>query len=1438
MQGAHQGGARNELAAPAPRGNGGGGEPAARRGAVRWTVPWAAAATVALIAAVLWLREPSLPYLVVCAGATVIALGIALLALAALRRRAAREGAAQGSAAARRAASGGAARWAVVSACMAGVFCVAVAPAQRAIDRIDGAWPSYAGAVQRRSAEVLARVLRTAARSLRTRAERALDAPAGTTAAFRHLGSLVRDGGEQGVVLYRGGVAEAWAGRVRVRPDTTPGRAFAAPANSFYVTLQAAATRGDRRAVATAVVHAEPPADRIADPLDRSIAVRAGVSGFDFAPATEVATDSAGQVRFAPAGEALFVATPRALRQGEARLRAVERGRTRGAPLLALAIVFFVAALWRRPAPLAQRLGALAVPLAAIGLVPLNAFSNASRLVDPSFYFAPFGGPFTGSAAALGLTSAVALLGLLAVLRSRLPLRSRWPAVVAVLVVAGLGPFLLRDLARGIVLPPWGASAPLWLAWELTIFLAATCVLLAGASAGRAALGARRGLSPWVAPALAAVAALLAPVLWEAPGRWPWWYPAPWVGAIGALAITRRARGFVLTAAAVAGCGAAALAWGATARKRVELAEADVAGLSVSDPYARTLLDRFAAQLAAEDAPSTRADLLQSYVTSDLAAAGYPVALAVWTVDGGAVATLAPTPAARRGGELAPFVDSVRAAGAPAIRQAPGVPGVELQLAVPYADGHVTTVVVGPRTRLIPADDPSAALLGLAPESAREPPYDLSLTAADPRDTALLHARDDDERWRREGNELHGDWLVRTAEGPARAHAEVELRSIDALARRGALVVLLDLAVVAVLWTMAAVADGGLGRWVRGRQRTWRRSFRARLTLVLFGFFVVPAVVFVAWSYRQLQEDDRQSRALLVRETLRSVVAAGDVERLAAAGARLDAPLLLYARGSLAAASDTLYDALAPFGRFLHPDVALSLALGEEVTASRVEPLGPVGTLVGYVPARRPDGERVVLASPARTSEVALDRRRRDLGVLVLFSAALGALGALALSGAAARQLSRPIGALRAAALAVARGEREPVPPGEPPSEFVPVFSAFRRMAADLRASQSALEEAQRRTAAVLRNVASGVVAVSARGEVSLANPRAALLLGCALPPGTALSCIGSPEVEERVRAFVAGSTDEEEFDVELGRLQLHGRLTRLGGRGSGEANGAAAPGGAAAGGGATVVLTLDDVTELARAQRVLAWGEMARQVAHEIKNPLTPIRLGVQHLRRARHNPRVDFDSVLEQNVGRILAEIDRLDEIARAFSRYGTAPGDRAPTTPTDVAAIVRDVVALERLGHEGAAAADGGVTWELSGAEAPAVAEARAEELREVLLNVLENARLAHARTVRVRVSRDGALDGGTPAAAGGRHVRIAVTDDGEGISPDVLPRIFEPHFSTRTSGSGLGLAVSRRIIDGWGGRIEVRSERGMGTEVAITLRGAVAGESDGPPRRQSV
>jgi nitrogen fixation/metabolism regulation signal transduction histidine kinase len=432
-------------------------------------------------------------------------------------------------------------------------------------------------------------------------------------------------------------------------------------------------------------------------------------------------------------------------------------------------------------------------------------------------------------------------------------------------------------------------------------------------------------------------------------------------------------------------------------------------------------------------------------------------------------------------------------------------------------------------------------------------------------------------------------------------------------------------------------------------------------------------------------------------------------------------------------------------------------------------------------------GGRAVLAAPAPLTERVLDRERRDIGVLVLFAASVGALAALVLSGVAARELERPVGALRVAALRIARGERYPAPDRRPASEFMPVFSAFERMDADLASSREALEEAQRRTESVLRDVASGVIAVDRDGRVMLANPGADALFGRPVASGMTLHQLGEPALAARTRAFQSGTSIEDGFDMTLNGRQVRGSLAHLG-RGAGGA-----------------VLTLEDVTELARAQRVLAWGEMARQVAHEIKNPLTPIRLGVQHLRRARNDNRVDFPRIFEQNVERILAEIDRLDEIARAFSRYGMSPTERSEPVPLDVAAVAKDVVDLERL-------AEDGISWQFNSPLGPVMVLARDDELREVLLNVMENARQARATRIDVEV------------AATNGTVDVIVRDNGDGVATTDLERIFEPRFSTRTSGSGLGLAISRNMVEAWGGNMRVERAADRGTVMRISLAAA--------------
>ena len=1334
---------------------------------------------IAAITASRWLEGPSVQYLVIWGLATVAA------GLLALRLRGARRG------------------WAGASVLLLMVGLAIGVRFQLERARVTHDWHSWQDSHARSALDALRGELTKTEQALASTSAAALAVSSDREAAFEQLRALLGRPDEQGIVLYRGDSAFAWAGRLRVAPDTLL-QPTGISASEFYLTMYATARRGPLRAVATVLLSAAPPADRLASPLSRRVAHDAGIDDFVF---TGPGTSSGGGplMTFAVNGRPLLEARAAPLEAGQVIQQLQESLRIDVGVCLALALACFIIAAWRETRAMPARLVTLGVVLACVALVPLNEFSNLTRLFDPTVYFTALGGALTANAGALGLTSAIVLLGLLTVLRrGRRP--SRWTTAVIVLLVAGLGPFLLRDLARGIRPPTYGVSAALWLIWEIPLFLAAAAVLLAGAGAGGAFLGRSRGLPPYTGSIVGAVAAVLAPIVWEAPGQWPWWYTFLWIAAIAALALGRQTRGLVVNTAIVAALGASTLVWGRTARGRVELAEHDLTTLSDPDAQgaARSLLDRFASALESDPPPPTRAGLLQHYVVSALAAADYPTALFAWGGGDAPVASLStarfpvPIDAVRQGVEAA-----VRS-GKPLVTTLPVNPAAVLLLAVPTLatdDGdRATAVVVAPRTRLISAD-PFAGLLGLGQEPAGEPPYTLQLIPVTATRPTIPNTR---ARWERRENALHADWLIPTGAGVARAHIEVALRDPVALIERGTLIVLLDLATVALLWILSVVADGGFMRWLRARRRTWARSYRLRLTIALFAFFVIPALAFAAWSYQQLSGEAVSARDVLVRETLRAVAPPyGDTTWLSGESARLDTPLLEYVDGELRAASDPLLQALAPVGRFLRNDIERLLVLGDEESMSRQVTIGASPMLFGFRSMDQPGPVNIVVAAPARSDALASQSGRADLSVFVMFATALGALAALWLSGIAARQLARPIGSLRKAALSLATGAREPALEGEPTVEFRPVFAAFRRMASDLNASRSALEQAQRRTAAILRNVASGVVAVGANGRVVLANPRADVLLEAALPPGTVFAQVAPPPLTTAVERFLADRGEDEAFELAMrdGQQELRVRLTPI-------TDG--------------VVITLDDITELARAQRVLAWGEMARQVAHEIKNPLTPIRLGVQHLRRARADKRVDFDRVLDQNVNRILSEIDRLDEIARAFSRYGSAPNERQGPVPIDVAGVVRDVVGLESMA--GGGDAQDSPRWELTGADEPVRALALGQELREVLLNVFENARLAGARRVDVAVSPNGAARAPALEEDSAHYVSIVVHDDGRGIPADVLPRIFEPHFSTRTSGSGLGLAISRQIIDGWGGSISVESAPGQGTTVRIDLRAA--------------
>jgi len=1070
-------------------------------------------------------------------------------------------------------------------------------------------------------AELRTRLVREIAR-IQSAAEDALDAPGPQEAAFDAIPARRTGDPAWGLMLYEGNQRLAWTGRLTISAEehTAP---LSVTADRFFTTVNAVAYRGNRRAVASFVLHAEPPGDRLFAALDEHVVAGHPIAGFTYA----FGDSAAGEVLLRDSsGSALLAVQAVDLSPGEIGLRAASRARMRIAALLALVLVALLWVAFHSRRVMDRALG-IAVAAACIGIVPLNSFSNAARWFNPSYYYSAVGGRWTASAAALTLTAVLLLLAVYTTIRARGRLPGRAVSGIAGVVSAGVGIYLLLTLAAGIGQPPRGSTVTLWLMWQIPLFLVCFALLALGA--------------------------------WLASGMAP---------------RQRSLRGYQLFAvAAVAGILAATIAWRTTTRQRMTLAEADVASLKAGDEYARALLDRLREQLSAGRPPLSRGDLLQRYVVSELAIAGYPLSLRAWNSAARPVASFDAARVAQDSAAVGAAVADAIAEGAPLVRRVLSGAGAQELLVVPH-DSGATSVAVLPRTRLI-APDPFGPLLGLPAAMPERPPYVLYL--AD-RPAAGSSAESSGIAWRRIGDELHADDAIQTVSGPARVHLEVDTRSPWALFQRLVLVLLLDAAIAWLVWILALGAEGGALTRARVRIRHWGRSYRAQLILALFVFFLTPAVAFSLWSYRRLRSDFRQTRQLVVREALNAVIAAGAERNPQLVGERFGLPLFLYRHGALSETSDSLYWDLSPVGRALHPSVFRTLDLGDEITASREASIGGASVLFGYRASVGFSGERFVIAAPARGDDEALARRRNDLGVLLLFSTALGAIAALWLSGIAARQFAAPIDALRRSVRAIARGEDELPLPAKPPTEFSQAFSAVRRMADDLDASRR----------------------------------------------------------------------------------------------------------------------------ELARAERVLAWGEMARQVAHEIKNPLTPMRLGVQHLQRARHDPRVDFDKVFDANMQRMLEEIDRLDGIARAFSRYGSAAPDLPPAEPVDVSGIVNDVVGLERM-------AGAAVRWSVTGAAEEIMVMARRAELREVLLNVLENARHAAARNVSVSLGRAGA------------GVSILVTDDGAGIPAAALPRVFEPHFSTRTTGSGLGLAISRRLVEAWGGSIDVESQASAGATVTIIL-----------------
>jgi two-component system nitrogen regulation sensor histidine kinase NtrY len=411
-----------------------------------------------------------------------------------------------------------------------------------------------------------------------------------------------------------------------------------------------------------------------------------------------------------------------------------------------------------------------------------------------------------------------------------------------------------------------------------------------------------------------------------------------------------------------------------------------------------------------------------------------------------------------------------------------------------------------------------------------------------------------------------------------------------------------------------------------------------------------------------------------------------------------------------------------------------------------------------------------------------------------------------------AKRITRPVQMLSAAAREIGAGRLDQRVEPQSNDEFGALVDAFNTMAGELATSRRRVErstielerkhlevEGRRRyIETILERITTGVVSVDAGGAITTINTAAARLLSLSR------SIVGQPAgaVFDRldlrpVGALLAGAgrakTEPAAQEISIPREGQEVHLAVVATALVGEAG---APEG--------VVLVLDDVTPLIRAQKVAAWREVARRLAHEIKNPLTPIQLCAERLRRHFAGGPPAAHALVEECTTTIVGEVESLKGLVDEFSQFARMPAPR--TVPTDLGPLITDTLAL----YNGIFA---DVHIERHFAGGMPLVRLDAEQIRRVIINLVDNAIEAMERRGRILVETQLDVANGV--------VRIVVADDGPGIPAAEREKLFLPYYSTKRRGSGLGLAIVRRIIAEHGGSIEVGDNVPRGTRFTIEL-----------------
>ncbi len=462
--------------------------------------------------------------------------------------------------------------------------------------------------------------------------------------------------------------------------------------------------------------------------------------------------------------------------------------------------------------------------------------------------------------------------------------------------------------------------------------------------------------------------------------------------------------------------------------------------------------------------------------------------------------------------------------------------------------------------------------------------------------------------------------------------------------------------------------------------------------------------------------------------------------------------------------------------------------------------------------------------------------RRMYIGTLTL-SLFLAVFGAVLLAVLLGNQLAKPLLLLAEGVRQVALGDLTPKAVLQSRDELGGLTRSFAQMTQQLadarfsvQQSMTQVDAARDNLQTILDNLTAGVIVLDAQGRIRSSNPGATRILRAPLAAYLGRALADVPGLDVFAKEVAAQFGDGPDQDSRLHGLQQWQQSFDLNPAMAGSPDTAITliARGAKMSGTEEFLLVFDDVSEMVSAQRAQAWGEVARRLAHEIKNPLTPIRLSAERLEMKLGGKLGEVEQKLvTKSVKTIVDQVDAMKRLVDEFRDYARLPS--AELHPTDLNELITDVLALYSNDN-----ADIPVRAELD-PRAPLI-RGDAQQLRQVIHNLLQNAQDAQASR-NAELATAGADSGAAAPAAvvirtdyvetSGR-VRLTVRDGGVGFAPHILKRAFEPYVTTKSRGTGLGLAVVKKIADEHGARVDISNlaHEGVVIGAQVSLSFAVA------------